>query len=373
MNNGGKEENRDRDDIAPLAGLPKPLSDDDWEKELEDIKGDISGPDVPEKPIRRVTPPPGGFVVPPLEKLTKKPPAPAQPRIPKPSVDSSMSGSKTPKESKTLDSEPLKPSQVGSKKPASVRLSEVKAALRKTTRETKAAGIKAKIRKKHPINWLSAIISVVLFLIIAMSVAAGYHFRTRRGVEYYIEKLKSEDQAVQSHARDSLSSLGASAVPDLEKLVESGSEYEMLAAVDTLALIDCRESVKLLMKLTACANANVRKRALTALGERAAPQAFSNVEKQISSTDHETRICAIAALENFDPEKSVPILLKLLDDSDWQIRNEAAKTLVEITGQSLGIPKSTSTEGMNKIIRDRWHKWWEEKGPTFKKREPDGK
>jgi hypothetical protein len=367
MIDDGREEHNHQD-LPPPVSSPRPMSNDDWEEELAGMKDGISGgPGLPERPIRRATPPPGGFVAPPLEKLIKKEPESSRPHDLKPSPVRTSPEEKEPGDSGIPESKPVLPSSVGSKKPASVRLAEVKKALRKTVRETKAAEVKAKSLKKSGKKWITIPLSLILFVIIAISVVAGYYFRTRRGVEYYIEKLKSEDQAVQSHARDSLSNLGEVAVPNLEELIESGSEPEVLAAVDTLALIDSKGSVELLMKLTACSEANVRKRALAALGERGAPQAFSNVEKQISSTDHETRICAIAALENFDPEKSVPILLKLLDDSDWQIRNEAAKTLVEITGQSLGIPKSTSTEGMDKIIRERWHKWWEENSATFQR------
>jgi hypothetical protein len=342
------------------------MSGDDWEKELAGMKDSVgSSPHVPHGPVRRATPPPGGFVVPPLEKPGKKklePPKPVKPKAPP---------GPAPAKAKEL-SKPGAPAvkpvlPVDSKKPASVRLVEVRTALRKTTREAKAAETAKKARPKNWKRWLSVLISVLLLAVMALSVAAGYHFRARRGVEFYIEKLKSEDPAIQSYARDSLSSFGAVAVPNLGKLVGGEDEREALAAVDTLALIDCKESADLLMRLTTHANANIRKRALSALGERGAPQAFSYIKEQISSPDHETRICAIAALENYDPQKSVPILLTLLDDEGWQIRNAAAMALTRITGQNLGIPKSTYTVEMNRIIRERWREWWQENSPTFQR------
>lgn len=358
------------------SGNPEPMSHDDWEKELADMKGGVGhGPDLPEGPVRRPTPPPGGFKVPTLEELKEKMTSESE------SADSPVHDEDVDEEEDDDDDDDHDSGESGSEDSAgissrasgssSISVDEIEAALVKTTGSRKAVSPESRVPARSR-KATSLVISMLLFLVMAFSVAAGYHFRARRGVEYFMTKLKSDDPALQSYARDSLSNLGAIAIPSLEKLVESGNESEVLAGVDTLALIDSEESVSILMKLTTHENANVRKRALAGLGERAAPQAFSNVRQQISSTDHETRLCAITALENFDPQESVPVLLELLDDEDWQIRNEAAKMLTRITGQELGIPKSTSTPAVLDMIRQRWHTWWEENGSAFERPIGDG-
>jgi len=60
----------------------------------------------------------------------------------------------------------------------------------------------AKSTRRKSVN---TIISCALFAAVIVSAILGYYFHSCQGVAYYIEKLKSEDAAMQSHARDSLS------------------------------------------------------------------------------------------------------------------------------------------------------------------------
>jgi len=160
------------------------------------------------------------------------------------------------------------------------------------------------------------------------------------------------------------------AVPRLGKFIKKGSEREAIAAIDTLALIEGGESESLLDELATHENPEIRKRALTALGGRITPKSFSRVKEQVNSEDYSTRLCAIESLENFIPQKTVPILLELLADSDWRIRNKAGKILCVVTGKSFGIPLSSHTEVMNEAIRRKWTQWWEDNKATFKRPGP---
>ena len=368
MSGGANGENQENREESPVTKSPDPMSSGEWEKELADIKGDTANaPELPRGPGRLPTPPPGGFKVPSLDK-------PAGKTGKRRERDRSEPPSGADKEKEPdrggpedIETEPLNVPAPG-ESPDEVPIKDITKALKsKSSKEAIVQKAREKAHKERRHSRISVLLSVLLFFVLAFSVAAGYHFRARQGVAYYLQRLKSEDPGMQSYARDSLGSLGEVSVPALKRLAETECERDVIAAVDTLALIDCEESVKILMGLTTHQNANVRKRALGALGERAAPQAFSNVVEQISSTDHQTRLCAITALEGFDPRKSVPELLTLLDDEDWQIRNEAAKTLTRITGQNLGIPKSTTLQTVNRMIRDRWRRWWQENGPAFQR------
>jgi len=391
---------------------PEPLSGDDWAKELADIKGEVPpGPEIPENPVRLSTPPPGGFKIPSIHKETARASVPPiedeKPPI-LPDTEEELDDEPYEEEEEDFEDdfdeddfedEDIEDEDAQEENPESETeeedgfddLSDVEnlnipqpsdsaAKVSRIDIESALGGSSGEIdlpRKpsgpaKEKAGTAGVMLSVLLFFALALSVLAGYHFRSKEGVEYYIKRLGSEDPAIQSHARDSLSFFGNAAVPRLMDVVGSGDERNALAAVDTLAVIESEDSVRNLMSLTTHCNAQIRRRALAALGERAAPQAFSNIEDQIGSEDHDTRLCAIAALENFDPQKSVPILLDLLDDEDWRIRNEAGKALQVITGQGLGAPKSTYSEKMNDIIRQRWREWWEKEGAGFVKPENNG-
>ena len=217
---------------------------------------------------------------------------------------------------------------------------------------------------------MSFLLSALLLSALVLSAVAGLHLRTHRAVEFYIEMLKSADPAARNYARDSLSRLGPACIYALLPLAEGPNKEEVLTAIDTLALISASEATGILVKLTTHQDAEIRIRALEALGESALPHVFTSIEAQISSPDYGTRLCAIAALENFDPHRSVPILLDLLDDRDWRVRNSAAKTLISITAQNMGVPTSTSSPAANAIICQRWREWWAQNGPTFKKTAP---
>ena len=354
----GNEGTGGKPDEGPKNESPsEPMSTDAWEKELADMKdGFKPASEVPGGPVRRPTPPPGGFKVPPLPGETDKPAStpPAEQTGKEIRNKATMDSKKsTPTTQKTADRKPAKSTGTG--------LSEDK----KQKTPVKTAARKSDMSPKF--SKVRLTISILLFAIIGLSVGAGYYFRAKRGVEYYIERLRSENVAVQNHASEALKDAGAVAVPNLVELLKEGNEREVLAAAKTLGKIDASESMAVLRTLTSHENPEVRRIALSVLGERAAPETFENVTEQLKSGDQNTRAWAIQALAGYDPKKSVPVLLELLDDENWRVQNTAAKTLQVITGQRLGTPKSSYSPELNKEIRDKWQKWWEENQDTFKR------
>lgn len=303
---------------------------------------------------KKSTPLPGGLKAPSPEpaKETNKPAKPTSPDATgQPKKDTAPPGPAT----------GPKPAEK-----ASVLIKDVRKALRKVRKKEKEEEKKV---SKLPawLTWRRAAISLsaVLFAVMALSAVAGWHFRRHSGVAHYLKRLNSTDPALQSHARDSLAGMGAIAVPGLREMIEQGNGDEIVAAVDALALMDSPEAVELLRELVAHKNRDVRKRALIALGECAPARAFSDIAKQIGSQEHDTRIYAIQAIAKFPAWQSVPVLLGLLDDKDWQIRNEAAKALTRLSGENFGIPKSSDTKKINEMIRDRWRDWWEKNKDSF--------
>jgi HEAT repeat protein len=59
---------------------------------------------------------------------------------------------------------------------------------------------------------------------------------------------------------------------------------------------------------------------------------------QIYSDDQEVRHVAIEQLVEYPSEKSVPVLLHLLRDSSWRLRNRAVDLFVSKTKQSCVLP-----------------------------------
>jgi hypothetical protein len=319
---------------------------------------------VPKGPARRPTPPPGGFKVPSLPTESKKPvPLPARPVKKKEAVPPAAKSPRPPAAGKSTAKAPSGSKTAGGTPPK--KAAATPGDLKKTPvgKAACSPGTQPKFSK------VRLVISAALFVVIGVSVAAGFHFRKKRGVEYYIERLRSENVAVQNHASEALKELGAAAVPNLEQLIKEGNEREVIASAKTLGKIDTPESIEVIRTLTNHENSEVRRIALSVLGERAAPEAFENVISQLESSDQNTRFWAIQALAGYEPKKSVPVLLELLDDDNWRVQNIAAKTLQIITGQKLGTPKSSYSPELNKQIRDKWQKWWEENGDTFKKPE----
>jgi hypothetical protein len=375
MTNGGKNGKREEPGNGP--GVPKtpgPMSTDDWEKELDEMKGKSgSGPEIPNKAVRLPTPPPGGFVAPPLQKPAQKPSKPPTPPRQAPVIPprTPQPGRKPQAPATGVRPAPPAASRAAAES-RGVTAKQVSRALEKTgLRTAGAAKPLARPGSKKKATKVSIFISVVLFVVTCLSVAAGYHYRARSGIDYYMEMLRSEDPAREAYAREALRAIGAPAVPELAKMTASGNEREVLAAVNTLALIECDLSAETLMKLTGHENVLVARRAIIALGAFALDQSFPCVCEHVSSPDHETRLCAIGALKDFDPQKAVPVLLELLDDSDWRVRNVAAKTLRLATGQQLSVPTSTTSPETLETIRRQWRQWWEENKVGFKRPSAD--
>ncbi len=363
----GRETNGKADGDAKKQASPEPMSTDAWKKELADITGGLkSSPEVPKGPARRATPPPGGFKVPPLPTEGKKPAhAPAQPEKKKAASLPVTRPSKPPSSEKSA-AKPLSGLKTAGETPSK----GAAAALPEDKKKPLAGKPAQQPSAQSKFSKIRLAISAALFVVIGISVAAGYHFHNKRGVEYYIERLRSENVAVQNHASEALKEMGTAAVPSLEQLIGEGNEREVLASAKTLGKIDTGESNAVLRTLTTHENPEVRRIALFVLGERAAPETFDNVVRQLESSDQNTRSWAIQALAGYAPKKSVPVLLGLLDDNNWRVQNTAAKTLQAITGQKLGVPKSSYSPELNKQIRDKWQKWWEENRDTFKRLEP---
>jgi hypothetical protein len=335
---------------------PGPLSTDAWEEELAGMKEGVKPlPGVPERPIERSTPPPGGFKAPALPAETKQPGRAGKQEAGAPSRTAGPPAPGTP---------------VGSKAAAAAQKKAGTAIPGEKEAKTAAKQVPGRPGTPPSFSKVRTLVSAVLLAVIALSAAFGYHFRTKRGVEYYMMRLRSENVAVQNQASDALRDLGEAAVPGLAQLVQEGNEREVLAAAKTLGKIDGRESMSVLRKLACHDDPEVRRVALSVLGERAAPETFANVTEQLKSSDQNTREWAIQALAGYDPKKSIPVLLELLDDNNWRVQNTAAKTLQVITGQKLGTPKSSYAPELNKQILDQWHEWWEKNRDTFVKPEP---
>ncbi len=163
-------------------------------------------------------------------------------------------------------------------------------------------------------------------------------------VDQLIERLSSADTAVQLKAIERLGLLGPAAkkaVPALRKLLQSENATVRAEAAWALGKIgpDAKEAVSALAVLLKDPKVKVRAYAARALGQigSAAQSASEQLIRAAFDKDVVVRREALGALQKIHPpvEKTIPILLKVLDESDPALVVPALHTLAEFGEKAL--------------------------------------
>ncbi len=93
----------------------------------------------------------------------------------------------------------------------------------------------------------------------------------------------------------------------------------------------------LMLACTADADASVRELGLAALEAQHCPALFRAAEAQLDDVDPLVRLLGLGYLRKADPASAVPLLIRLLDDTDPRVVAVAEVNLMRCTGEDYGV------------------------------------
>jgi len=150
-----------------------------------------------------------------------------------------------------------------------------------------------------------------------------------RVIPALVTALGDRDIEVGKYAARSLVKFGKEATGTLLKALDDPSEQTRHYAVRALGEIQDPRSAETLLGLTGKVDRAVHLWALGRLGDR---RGFDVVAAAVADPDRIVRLTAIQALNDLGDERAVPVHTRALEDTEWMIREWAARGLESITG-----------------------------------------
>lgn len=173
------------------------------------------------------------------------------------------------------------------------------------------------------------------------------------------EMLMAKDLSVR---RDAARAMGDSGYRDGRKVLESlavdtkeDDEVRLFAAV-AAAKLESQAALEVLISLLKNKKAEIRSRAVFALGKYGGVKHALTIESVLVDADKSVREDAVEALRLLNKREAWGGLVKATGDSDYKVRNAAMNALKEVTSKTFEKP-------------DAWQHWWkeEQKAPTKEK------
>lgn len=156
---------------------------------------------------------------------------------------------------------------------------------------------------------------------------------------------------------DAVSQLGSVGQIDKQKSLEILSDRLLndpeidvkAAAADSLGSLQLTQAFDLLK--TAYQSTNdwmFQFSIIAAIGELGAPEGFDLLAEALQSPNDLVKIAAIGSLGDLGNLEAVPLLLDLIDDSDWQVRHRVSQSLANLA--HLGSAEAQA--GLEKLAND---------------------
>jgi FOG: HEAT repeat len=173
------------------------------------------------------------------------------------------------------------------------------------------------------------------------------YFKWTEPVAFMLSLLRDEVQAVRvvRLALDLDLMLGARLAGEVQREFQQravglvdGLDVPGWLKVELLGEVRSDEAIPRLLKLVEDSDSDVRRMAANALGNIGDEQAIGGLLKLVEDSDSDVRRMAANALGNIGDEQAIPRLLKLLEDSHPDVRRMAADALGNI-GDEQAIPR----------------------------------
>jgi HEAT repeat protein len=172
-----------------------------------------------------------------------------------------------------------------------------------------------------------------------------------------LKLVKSKDVALACAAMQTLGLRGAEeAAPELEKMIEKGKDYELIAAaLDGLAQLrkGQPEWRARLVEFAGNEAREIRNAAIAQLGKLGAGAPLDVLAQALSHADWATRLAALRAIEAVRQPAGVGLLVERMATEQGRMKHEVADVLFRLTGQFHGLREAL------------WKAWWEKEGAGF--------
>jgi HEAT repeat protein len=126
---------------------------------------------------------------------------------------------------------------------------------------------------------------------------------------------------------DKAVALGVPAIPALERVIQTGSFHQRVAAVEALGRIDDNRVLKPLLAAMGSSDPAVAAAAVSSMGHAGDEQNFEAVAKMLRHEEGHVRTVTVESLARLDPERAVEPVTGMLKDRVWDVRRAAAVAL----------------------------------------------
>ncbi|XZN90796.1 MAG: HEAT repeat domain-containing protein [Microcoleus sp.] len=151
-----------------------------------------------------------------------------------------------------------------------------------------------------------------------------------------LQLLKDSESDVRITAADALEKIGSqAAIPGLLQLVKDSDSDVRSKVADALGKIGDQAAIPALLKLVDDSDSDVRSKAAYALGKIGDQVAIPSLLKLVDDSDSDVRSKVADALGKIGDQVAIPSLLKLDKDSDINVRWSAAYALHKIDSQAV--------------------------------------
>ncbi len=147
------------------------------------------------------------------------------------------------------------------------------------------------------------------------------------------EMMEDPRSNVASRAVQALGKSGNEGYTDklIQLYEDSSSERMQESILESLGYIGSDEAVELLTQVVKNEgnSKSLRWKACTALGRIGNPDSLKTIEYLFSESDPYLRMYAVRALQHFEDDRVIDLLMEALKDNHWRVRVAAAKSLGE--------------------------------------------
>jgi HEAT repeat protein len=136
-------------------------------------------------------------------------------------------------------------------------------------------------------------------------------------------------------AGQALLSIGAAALPDLERMVANEDDAVRAAAIELIGFIGNATQADLLIERLRDPSAEVRAKAARALGRLGAAEAATGLRNSLRDRIPFVRVAAARALGAIGDQASVPALIELADGEHFDVARASAMAVARIAPTAL--------------------------------------
>jgi HEAT repeat protein len=163
-------------------------------------------------------------------------------------------------------------------------------------------------------------------------------YKNEIAIPSLLGSLRDSDEQVRLNAAHSLVQIGLASLPGLMAALHDKSVDVMTTSAKALGIMEAKEAVEELVKLTKHKNGDLRLVVIRSLGQIGEPLAVPNLIELMDDTNYHIREIAAWALGQIRDKSATTKLCAALEDQSWEVRLAVVKALGIIGEPEAAVP-----------------------------------